>query len=145
MNKKTLPFSSFTLVELLIVVSILGILSGLVISVINPARLQKGARDANRRKDLAVVAETLEQYYADWNRYPVTSDYSAATFFLTNNGYISTAPTDPKDFSYCYTSTGQTFVLCAAFEKDPAETNGVTPCMTLPSGSTGIYCFPNPF
>ena len=51
--KKVVPHfnsrSGFTLIELLIVIVIIGILAGVVLSVINPAKQQRKAKEASLR------------------------------------------------------------------------------------------------
>ena len=144
---------SFTLVELLVVVSVIGILAGIMISIINPERQRQRARDARRRSDLAIVSTALEQYYADHSVYPADTSYTDlrgnGTF---TNGYLANPPVDPKTdtYDYCYSTNAslQTFVLCSVLEAaDSSELNGVTgPCS--PPGATGtthVYCAKNPF
>lgn len=97
----------FTLVELLVVISIIAILSVIGITVFSSA--QKSARDAKRRADLQALRLALEQYKTANGIYPVTgaeiwysseSDDSASD----NNGnyilnlapnYIVSLPRDP--------------------------------------------------
>lgn len=62
----------FTLVELLVVISIIAILSVIGITVFTG--VQKGARDAKRRGDLDAIAKALEIYKSQNNTYtPQTS------------------------------------------------------------------------
>lgn len=61
---------AFTLIELLIVLAIIGALSGILITAINPAKQFAKARDATRKKDLAIISAGLEQMYSMINRYP---------------------------------------------------------------------------
>jgi prepilin-type N-terminal cleavage/methylation domain-containing protein len=58
----------FTLIELLIVVAIISIL--IAIGLASYSRVQKSARDSQRKSDLRNVAGALEQFYSDWNVYP---------------------------------------------------------------------------
>ena len=58
----------FTLVELLVVISIIGILSSFAVVSLNSAR-QK-ARDALRKGDIAQLRTALEMYYDDYLSYP---------------------------------------------------------------------------
>ena len=62
-NKK-----GFTLIEMLIVVAIIAILSGLILSGLNRARMQ--SRDARRMADIKNIQAQLEVYYNSHNKYP---------------------------------------------------------------------------
>jgi len=88
---------AFTLIELLIVITIIGILAVALIPRIagGPAR----ARDAQRKTDLNQLAEALE-FYANDNggSYP---SLSGGTFVCTNfvtafSTYMTTVPSDPS-------------------------------------------------
>ncbi len=59
----------FTLVELLVVISIIGILSSFAIVSLNSARIK--ARDALRKGDMAQLRTALNLYYDDNLSYPV--------------------------------------------------------------------------
>jgi len=73
----------FTLVELLVVMAILGILVTLIGGGFRTAQMR--GRDAQRKSDLKEIANSLELFYADHNRYP-----SAL------NGAIEACPYDPE-------------------------------------------------
>ncbi|MDE2145004.1 MAG: type II secretion system protein, partial [Patescibacteria group bacterium] len=47
------PQSSFTLIELLIVIAIIGILASALVLVLNPAQLLSQSRDSRRTQDLS--------------------------------------------------------------------------------------------
>lgn len=71
-NKKT-----FTLIELLIVVVIIGILATVLISRIQWA--QARTRDTIRLKDMCTLKTTLALYYADNQTYPSSTTCPPAT------------------------------------------------------------------
>lgn len=79
----------FTLVELLVVISIIGLLSTLAVVALNQARVR--ARDVKRLSDIKQVQTALELYYADAGAYPVEA--SAITLgddthdVLTEDGF----------------------------------------------------------
>ena len=58
----------FTVIELLVAITIIGILSAIIFSGFGETRAQ--ARDGVRQTDLRELALALEQYRADWGRYP---------------------------------------------------------------------------
>ena len=85
----------FTLVELLVVVSIISILATVGISTFS--NLQKSSRDAKRKSDLVITQSVLEQYRADQNFYPAALSFGGA---LTSpdgkRTYITTLPVDSQ-------------------------------------------------
>lgn len=107
-----LNYQGFSLVEILIVISIIGILSGFGLSFTNS--LQKNTRDAQRSSDLSVLQSALQQYYADQGKYPNTLDSELANGLpLTNcsgrvspctttKTYLSRVPKDPSGTPYYY-------------------------------------------
>lgn len=58
----------FTLVELLVVMSIIGILATVILGGFRAS--QKRARDTKRKSDLQQVGKALEMFYNDHERYP---------------------------------------------------------------------------
>lgn len=102
----------FSLVEMLVVIAIIGILSGLALSF--TGALQKNTRDAQRSSDLSVIKSALQQYYADQGKYPNTLDFELANgSALTNcsgrvspctetKTYLSRMPKDPSGTAYYY-------------------------------------------
>ncbi len=103
----------FTLVELIIVMSIIAIFGGMTLAISVTGNLQKG-RDGRRRTDLEAIRSAMEIYRSDNGKYPVTGSLN-----LLESGYITKVPTDPKaGYVYAYSSGGTTtYTLCAAMEK----------------------------
>jgi general secretion pathway protein G len=62
---------AFTLVELLVVISIIGILASIGLVAFNSA--QARSRDAERKSDLKQISSALELYYSDYGQYPAGS------------------------------------------------------------------------
>lgn len=94
----------FTLVELLITVSIIAILASIGISVYSS--LQKNARDGKRQSDLRSIQSALEQYYADRFYYPPLNSSATCPIRMAlqfgcplkdstgNKTYMNTIPND---------------------------------------------------
>ena len=76
----------FTLIELIIVVTIIGILAGLAI--VNVRFAQRKAREAALMDNLATMRKAIDNFYADKQRYP--SDLNE----LVPN-YMRKVPNDP--------------------------------------------------
>lgn len=93
----------FTLIELLIVVMLIGVLSGVVISIVNAGGFRAKARDAQRIADLEKIRSALELYFAD-NRYYPVSDGSWLNIAADGNvlvtslesEYLNKVPVDPS-------------------------------------------------
>ena len=67
----------FTLIELIIVISIIGMLASLVIINYNSSRAK--ARDSKRKEDLSTYQSAVEAYFDDYNVYPnAITSYRAA-------------------------------------------------------------------
>ncbi len=82
----------FTLIELVVVISIIAILS--TIALFGFSKAQASARDANRQATMNSVRSALERYYSDNQYYPGWTNWT--TLVSTDlTGYITVAPIDP--------------------------------------------------
>jgi len=97
----------FTLIEVLVVISILGILAGLSLTSYTGA--QKQARDSQRKSDLNQYRNALEVYAgANSLKYPSYTTRTAADTVCSSNlaTMMSSCPTDPRTYTYYYRSDG---------------------------------------
>ena len=87
----------FTLIELMIVVLIIGILSGVTLGVLNSSGIRQKAKDAQRVSDIKRIQTALELYFSDRRGYPKTSGWVSANTGLSSlvGPYIDKIPTDP--------------------------------------------------
>ncbi len=135
----------FTLVELLIVISILGILTTLVM--VNLGGARGSARDAQRMSDLKTIQTALEAYFNDYGCYPAQgsadclekANWSGTVESNDESGwnvlesalvprYLAQIPEDPlnsENFYYEYGNVGKSsnvgYDLIARFETNHSE------------------------
>ena len=122
----------FTMIEILVVVTIIGILITLGIRSYNATQVK--ARDVRRKADLHNMAKPLEAYFNDYGVYPLDDDAGqivddvghsmvwGAEAFDDSNGtvYMSQLPEDPRgDRDYWYVSAdGSEWALYALLENE---------------------------
>jgi prepilin-type N-terminal cleavage/methylation domain-containing protein len=82
-DKKNFSRSGFTLIELMVVITIIALMFGVVISSANFLRSASG--DAKRKADLAEIQSALQNYYADQNYFP----HAGTNGFKTSGSSIS--------------------------------------------------------
>jgi len=104
----------FTLVELLIVISLISILAAM--GLVQYRNSVVSAREATLRTDLFRMRDAIDQYYADKGKYPSALDS------LVSDGYMRKVPEDP------ITKSADSWVTVPA-EPDPNN----------PSSEAGIY------
>lgn len=90
----------FTLVELLVVISIISILVTIGIGGFRSS--QTRSRDVQRKSDLKQISNSLELYYSDYGKYPDSVPWGAE-FTDGKTVYFKVIPTDPTSAqSYFY-------------------------------------------
>ncbi|MBI2599682.1 prepilin-type N-terminal cleavage/methylation domain-containing protein [Candidatus Daviesbacteria bacterium] len=136
--------SGFTLVELLITITIIAVLT--TVGAVAYTSFFKNSRDSKRLSDLKLIQSALETYYADQLYYPSSDSITPVPvptppgIALTNatgtsisptnpKTYLSSVPTDPliSNTSYSYKAyklavDGRTFVECANSDNASAST-----------------------
>ena len=116
MSQKT---KSFTLIEILITIIIIGLLAGTII--ISTSSYIDKTKDGIRKNDLDVIARAIMSYQTVTGSYPVASCKIGVAGCLTDlvPKYISVFPTDPVSGNYGYSSTGSEFMLLAKGSTGP--------------------------
>ena len=116
----------FTLVELMIVITVIAILA--TIAVVTFTRVQKTARDSKRKEEMHSIVTALQGYYSEKSVYPVSAVAASANTVLSpalTTNYMASVPVGPVGASgsntdYMYVSGGsannQTFAICATLE-----------------------------
>lgn len=94
----------FTLIEIMIVVTIIGILSTLALPSFQKAVIR--ARETSLKRTLFVFRDVIDQYYADNGKYP------DALNDLVDKSYIRSLPYDP------FTRSSETWILIPPPEGD---------------------------
>ncbi len=113
--------SAFSLIELLVVISIIAVLTTLGLAMYS--EVQKRTRDAQRKADITAIAKALEVHYQDDKYKQLSNDWF-------ENGVIP--QTDPGGKNYCG---------CAAATGDPpfgtTGTSGWIRANSCPADNTG--------
>lgn len=113
---------AFTLIELMVVITIIGILSvwGIVTYIV---QIQK-ARDSNRINDVAQLQSMVEEFYQDNSAYPV-SQGAAASFGTSVHPYATKIPKDPKRGVTCNNSGTLVTEYCDYAYESTSDDNGI--------------------
>lgn len=134
--KKIYHKSGFTLVELLVVISIISVLVALSVFGLQGAR--KASRDAKRKSDIEQIRSGIEIYKSDCDKYPEAIGDSllgngSTSSCLVSNVYIKTKPVDPLSptnvYSY-YNPTPNTYEICATLEQGGSAVTCTGSCGT---------------
>jgi len=120
---------SFTLIEILVVATIIALLAGG--GAVVYTQLNINARDAKRKTDLEQIRAALEMYRSNSNdgKYPIGNGIDTLSI-LVNNKYIQRIPKDPvyPDYTYFYRSdAGIGYTLAAQLETNSSCNNPVPP------------------
>jgi prepilin-type N-terminal cleavage/methylation domain-containing protein len=132
--KKYIEKAGFTLFELLIVISIIGLL--VAAASVAYSGVQKRGRDARRKEDIQAVQKALEMYYAKNVGYP--DGCTVGDEFLPGG-----LPVDPKSdtYNYNYDCDADTYCICAELEQDGSGNSTLPDCNSYGQGN--YYCVEN--
>ncbi len=122
-----MPKRGFSLIELLVVISIMAILGSLALTAFSTAR--KEARDTQRKNELTQYKTALESYYVASSGYPVYSSNPAISnqfqgIFDQNSSFIQTymagttlqGVNASDNYLYYYLSDGTIYKLWGKME-----------------------------
>lgn len=158
----------FTLIELMIVVLIIGILSGITLGVLNSGGIRQKAKDAQRVADTKRIQTALELYFSDKRGYPKSATWASVNTALSTlaGPYIDKIPTDPGGstgsnpcaastsgnyYSYITENTASTYasqyILTSRMEVSSSD--DISTCTSLTNWSSigcgtppsGVYCY----
>lgn len=85
----------FTLVEVLVAVTILATLAGGIVLTLNPAKQINKSRDAQRQSDLSQIRIASDAYYNDTNCYPTEMPFGNE-WRVGDTVYMKEVPQDPS-------------------------------------------------
>jgi len=149
-RQSTINNRSFTLIEIIVVVTIIGVLFGG--AAISYSSLTRASRDAKRKGDLEQIRAALEMYRSSEpganGQYPTyaNADCSGLTSIANFTNYLPVIPTDPKsNFNYSCTSEPSTYTIYSTLEagdySDCGGSCGSAPC-EYAVGPYGKICGP---
>ena len=112
------PKKGFTIVELIVVVAIIGIVSGIIVASVNNSKAK--GRDSKRIADISVIQLALENYYDINRNYPTSlsvfsSDSSVPIKDPLGGDYLYAA-LDVKNENVCSSGGCQSYHLGATLE-----------------------------
>jgi len=141
--------AGFTLLEMLIVISLIGIL--ISIGIASYSQAQKKSRDSRRMADMKAVQSGFEQYYADNNgKYPYDATNSGpggncpASIESASHAYLPLGyPSDPKNsapYTYAFYCSQSSFCLCSDLESGTGNTANLPNNPSCSYGIGSYYC-----
>jgi len=129
----------FTLFELLVSISIIGILVALVS--LSYSSAQRKARDSRRIEDMKSIQSAAEQYYSLASFVYPASTSAPADWTYGTDVILDIFPTDPKGVGWtAYSCSGfpASYCCCAAMEN--SDNGNATDSSCTFAGSGNFYC-----
>jgi prepilin-type N-terminal cleavage/methylation domain-containing protein len=130
----------FTLLELLVVISLIGFLMG--VGAVSYTKAQKDTRDARRKGDMKAVQNGFEEWYGQNTRYP--QDEGEA-----DTAVIGGLPEDPKNSGdYVYTvgydaTDGLAYCACGLLEGATGNATALPTGTSCNWGPGNYFCVSN--
>lgn len=132
----------FSLIELLVVITIIALLTTLTVSGLNSARIK--GRDADRVSDIKQIQLALELYYDANHFYPNSTTETIVTTALTglvSGGFMAVIPDDPlttQHYVYKSSSASGSTAYCVGADLEGAS-QGASTCTTPTLTATYDY------
>jgi len=129
---------AFTLVEILVVVTIISLLAS--IAAVSYSQFVKQGRDARRKTDIEQIRAAIEMYRNFKGVYPTPGMvFGTDSIVYGTTTYMSKIPNDPmstgaSSYTYYYTATDQDYELCAYIE------GGGTSSVGTVCGTSSLMC-----
>ena len=150
---------AFTLVELLIAVSVMLILTAVTVMLLNPTKLRSDANETKALSELGTVTNAMEFYFNDKHSYPLKLNDTVNHLGLIEEGYLTDVNllTDDAGDNYCYLritdgTTVSSYKICTKSTKttspllstvNPSSTYDATECSY--TGDPQVQCLQSPF
>lgn len=136
---------SFTLIEILVVATIIGLLAA--VAAVSYSSITKSSRDARRKADLEQIRAAIEMYRSNNNTYPssvaVGCSLSTGLTDVSGNTYLSNVPEDPKCTTYTYYYVGLPVgctTSCSDYTVGAYLEGTTSTCGSTISCGTGVNC-----
>jgi type II secretion system protein G len=153
---KQSKISGFSLIELLVVISLIAIL--LSVSLVASDNARKSGRDSKRKADLEQIRSALEIYRNDCRAYPSNdkvvsgdsltgTEQSGSVCLEDTDIYMESIPADPlpgRKYHYLQSTSNPTnqYVICASLENGGDDV--VSGCTSADCGEVCNYKVTNP-
>jgi len=145
MKNASLKRSGFTLIEVLIVATIISLLAS--VGITSYSSFNQSSRDARRKADLEQVRGALELYRSNNSAYPTPGGtyglpFGTAGLSDATNTYMSKIPQDPKSsYSYFYTVDSGDYTIGSLLEgTSTCLASSGTDCQTTAGEQACNYC-----
>lgn len=103
--------NGFTMIEILVGITVVSIISGTVFSVIRAPIQREKANDAVRSANVQKLSEAIETFYLANGRYPTNAEAADRTAGSLVSQYVSAWPDEPSNTTYSYYLAGTEYSL----------------------------------